>query len=429
MSLKKSVLTVFQGTVIAQVIGFLALPLLTRLFTPEAFGEYQIFTTIVAFILVIAVLRYEIAIVSADNDEEAASLGRLCLGINLGLTVLVTLLCLILSLVHSTVSSQLGAMLWLLPVAVLLCGLLQITTYLALRFQDFRITARSKITQASSYSLTALVLGWLSSHPVGLMLADLVGRLGGVLCYAVRPFARSVVKRTWSPELPRLRQVAYKYRNFPAISLPGALVNTAGSMVTPFLIYRTFDAATAGQYALVDRSFSLPLGLVTQAVSQVFMSSFAASLRSPQGGAPQLFQRIVSAHLKWGSIPMLIVMLAAPVLFPLLFGQQWRLAGEFCRIMAPLFLVSFMTAPVNMALTLLGRQKLQMAWDVGRLVSVCGIWLLIGYWKLDSRWGVLLHVCVNVMAYLVFLVLVYHAVGRQSLHGGGDREPGRGASV
>ncbi len=36
-------LKILRGTAAAQLVGFVALPLLTRLFTPESFGLFQLF--------------------------------------------------------------------------------------------------------------------------------------------------------------------------------------------------------------------------------------------------------------------------------------------------------------------------------------------------------------------------------------------------
>src|SRR5438132_12681156 len=75
----KDVALVLRGTVIAQVIGFLALPLLSRLLAPEAFGNLQLFTSILTLMLVFSTLRYEIAILRARDGRRLAAVVRLCL--------------------------------------------------------------------------------------------------------------------------------------------------------------------------------------------------------------------------------------------------------------------------------------------------------------------------------------------------------------
>ena len=78
------IVKVLQGVVSAQAIAFLALPILTRQFSPEAFGHFQIFQSVSAFILVFSSMRYEVALLRAESDEEFAAVARLCLYLCVG---------------------------------------------------------------------------------------------------------------------------------------------------------------------------------------------------------------------------------------------------------------------------------------------------------------------------------------------------------
>ena len=62
-----------SGTVIAQVIGLLITPILTRLYAADAFGEMALFMSISSIIGVVACLKYELAIVIPKEDDEAVA--------------------------------------------------------------------------------------------------------------------------------------------------------------------------------------------------------------------------------------------------------------------------------------------------------------------------------------------------------------------
>ncbi|HEY6564104.1 MAG TPA: hypothetical protein VIY86_06380, partial [Pirellulaceae bacterium] len=119
MSLKRNVLTIFQGSVVAQAIGVLVLPILSRLYDAEALGLYQVYTTIVAFILVSSFWRYEIAILNAESDEELFHLVRLSVGINLLMAGVLSLACLGVG-VYAPTWPPPGFSLWILPLAFVL---------------------------------------------------------------------------------------------------------------------------------------------------------------------------------------------------------------------------------------------------------------------------------------------------------------------
>src|SRR5260370_21769475 len=61
------------GTLAAQILGGLTAPLLTRLFSPQAFGITTLFTSITSVIGVIVCLRYEQSIILPAKDEDGAN--------------------------------------------------------------------------------------------------------------------------------------------------------------------------------------------------------------------------------------------------------------------------------------------------------------------------------------------------------------------
>ena len=71
-----------SGTVIAQLLSILLQPVLRRLFTPESFGIYSVYLSLVGMIIVISSLRYDDAIVLPKSDKESINLVGLSLIIN-----------------------------------------------------------------------------------------------------------------------------------------------------------------------------------------------------------------------------------------------------------------------------------------------------------------------------------------------------------
>lgn len=73
------ILKLVSGTAFAQIITILASPILTQLYSPEAFGFLAIFISITSIVGVIACMCYELAIMLPKSDEKAANLLALCL--------------------------------------------------------------------------------------------------------------------------------------------------------------------------------------------------------------------------------------------------------------------------------------------------------------------------------------------------------------
>jgi len=134
-SFSGNILKLMSGTVLAQALGILAMPVVTRLFAPEAFGVLAIFASMTGIVGVIVCLRYELAIMLPDSNEEAANI----LGVSLLSVIIMTSLSAlivwlgnekIISLLHAP---QLKNYLWLVPVAIFIQGI-----FLALNYWNSR---------------------------------------------------------------------------------------------------------------------------------------------------------------------------------------------------------------------------------------------------------------------------------------------------
>ena len=173
----KNTLTVLRGTVAAQAIGFIALPLLTRLFTPEAFGQLQLYQAALTLLLVVAAMRYEIALLRAADDAEFTATLQLCWLINLAVAVMVALVCAVGTVIDGLIPASAVQVLWLLPVGVLLGGWMQTLGYVILRHKAFAAGASAKVAQAGGYVAGGLGIGFAAPVATGLVIADLLGRI------------------------------------------------------------------------------------------------------------------------------------------------------------------------------------------------------------------------------------------------------------
>jgi O-antigen/teichoic acid export membrane protein len=73
-SFKADVLTLLTGTALGQLLLLAVSPLLTRLFTPAAFGAFGVFLSLAAIMSALSTLRFDQAIMLPKEAEEAAPL-------------------------------------------------------------------------------------------------------------------------------------------------------------------------------------------------------------------------------------------------------------------------------------------------------------------------------------------------------------------
>ena len=67
------------GSVVRTLISFGALPIVTRLYAPEDFGQLQLLLSVVAIFVAVSALKYEVAIVLPRERVESDRMAVLCL--------------------------------------------------------------------------------------------------------------------------------------------------------------------------------------------------------------------------------------------------------------------------------------------------------------------------------------------------------------
>jgi len=80
-----NVLKLVSGSVTAQILGILLIPIITRIYNPDDFGIFQLFISISGILVIVSTFSYQLAIMLPKTEEDAANITSVCV-------VLVTLI-------------------------------------------------------------------------------------------------------------------------------------------------------------------------------------------------------------------------------------------------------------------------------------------------------------------------------------------------
>lgn len=411
MSFLSNIVTILRGSIIAQIIGFAALPVLSRLFAPEVFGVVQAATALITLALIVSSLRLEVAVLSVPEPQLETTWHAAA-----WLTLLTSIAAFALIVILECTGDALHAVksvVWILPFIALLSGWNQIGNYLALRRNAFSTVSNSRVVQTGTYASTAIGVGYVWPTSLGLMSADALGRLAS-LVYAARALGVRLRQVLRPPTIQQLREILRAHRELTTVGLAAALINALGASLTALLMLWIFTAKDAGQYAIVERIVGAPIALIAVSASQVFMAHLSKALAGPAPGmaARKIFRDVLVLNLKVGILPSIALFFAAPVVLPWILGEGWEQAGAFARALAPLYYMVFVTAPVNMALTIAGHQWLQLSWDAGRLLAMTCLWVSIWHLGLDAHQAIWLHAATASICYIVYLLIADRALAR-----------------
>ena len=277
MSSRYNILKLAGGTVGSQIIYLIGAPILTRIYAPGDFGLLAVFSSILALMNVCSSLRYELAISVPEEDDVAQQLVWLCVGlvaITTGLTVLVLAFWGD-QLVSFLNNEGLKALLWFLPLGILLSGLYQSLNYWAMRKSEFGLLSRAKLQK----SIYGMLVNFLAAPfgASGLVLGEIVRQSGGSLLILYQ----SKEPLLWASLKPRaFLKLLQRYGHFGAYSTFAGLVNILGNQVPIIILAFYFDSGFIGQFDLAQKFLFIPSGLISSSIVPVFFQQSIVHHRS-----------------------------------------------------------------------------------------------------------------------------------------------------
>ncbi|HIG74256.1 MAG TPA: polysaccharide biosynthesis protein [Bacteroidetes bacterium] len=376
-SFGRSVLALAGGGLAAQAVVFLARPVLTRMYSPEAWGEVGVFLALASGLSLLATLRYEDAILLPESDAAA----RPVLALTWGAALVVCGLAGLAVLPREAIATALGVpglapwVPWIPLVALLYAYGNGAQAWMS-REHAFTLVALAIATQ--SLATVGVQLG-AAGHPAGALLDDggglvlgvTAGAIGFALVLAIPVLQRGAL-RDLSPT--SVASAARRYARFPRLGLPATVLGQIGSRLPPLVLGAAFGAEVVGQFGLAAMAVLVPLAFVADAVGQVYGVHAAEAARA--GTLRSLTATTLRRLLGFVLYPITAVALVGPTLFALVFGEVWGTAGVYARALAPWLLLAVLVPPLTRAFDATERQDRELrasVWSAGGVLLGLGL--------------------------------------------------------
>lgn len=407
-SMASHALSLGGGTALGQLALVAASPLLTRLFSPEEFGTFGLFSSFLAVAAVVACLRLDIAIVSARSDRQAASLLLQSVLLLPFLSILSGVAIWLLQRKEWLAFQTLPALATpLMVIAVLVTGLFGALRFWSAREMLFREIGRAVLRQSIGRAGAPVVLGLVGAGWAGLVGGEVLGRCLGIL-HLGQPAVRRCSRLLAQCNAGYHRLVMRRNWKFPLILMPSSLLDAvAGSLPLP-LIAASFGPAAAGSFALITRLASIPGALVAASLADVFQAHLGRELLKDKDAAHRQVIRTARMLLLLALAFFVPAAVLGPILVPFIFGSDWHEAGTFLAILAPSLAVALVVSPLSRAIAVADRQELKLIIDCALLLApILTLHALRGY-GLHS--ALVAFSIVNVAVYAAYFFLILYAV-------------------
>ncbi len=358
-SILKETGTLLGGNVLAQVIALAAYFILMRIFSPDDYGLYNIFYSYIEVLIILSTLKYELAVVVADDDREANDLAGLTLRINTLVSLLLLTIVLVLWLTGMLPGNfaQLGWMVLLIPPMVFFCGTSRVYGALFNRMHRYRSIAVNETVNAGTGALLKIALGLLGMLQAGMPVGTVAGRAIANITYRLK--LRQLGR---TPSFHGDRTAAFsvmrKHRNFPFFVASKDFINSL-SYNLPFLwLALYFDRAEVGLFALALTFTFRPANLLNTAIEKVYYARTAEGVRQGEPVGRMISRMLLVVNAIALPVCILAWFVAEPV-FSFCFGGRWAGCGVYVRALLPWIFLSLSATPLTFISNVFSTQRIE----------------------------------------------------------------------
>jgi O-antigen/teichoic acid export membrane protein len=380
-----NVLTLMTGTTIAQAIPIALSPILTRLYTPEDFGALALYMAILGVLSSAATGRYELAVMLAEKEEDANALVVLSLLIAaaLGLFTLLAVAIFNEPITKLLGNAALGHWLYAVPVGLFLTGAYNTLNYWLNRHSRYTAMSQNRVLQSGITGSVSLGLGWVNCGAIGLISGNVFGQAVTTALLGNQFMANRESPPIERATLRKSIELAMRYKNHPMHLLPSQWIGAAAMQIPVFVISGAFGPSITGFFSLALRMISMPGLLIADAIGDVYRQQATVAYREA-GQFRTLFLKTLTKSFKFAVLPFAVLFAIAPDLFAFVFGEPWRMAGDYSRILSIAAFFQFVFTPIDKGALVVGATRYIFLWHLARLVGLAAI----GFMTIRLRWSV-----------------------------------------
>ena len=353
----------FSANVLAQIIGLIVYPILTRLYAPDDFGLLNLFLSIGGVLTILATAEYQYAIVLPKEEKQAKGVFQVGLFILL-YVVAVLLLTIPFSqpISHIFNTPSLAHWYWLMPFFVGISGFWILLNYYYTRHKSFGNISRYQMSQSILNACSKIGCGYAGLLHGGLICSTVIAPIIAVIISMSRSWRKGL--REWfNIDRDACKDAAREYSNFPKYSTPRALVNNLSSNLPSLLLTPFFGLTSLGFFGMAITLAFRPLNMISASLYQVLFQHITERVNKKQTIA-HFFRKFLLLTVLIIVPCFALLYLILPWLTSWLLGAEWNVTGHYIRVMLPWLTMSMLVAPICFLSDLFRKQKIGLLLEI-----------------------------------------------------------------
>ncbi|USK63481.1 lipopolysaccharide biosynthesis protein [Peribacillus frigoritolerans] len=399
------------GTIIAQSITILIQPILTRLITPEELGIYTFIISMATLIIPVAALKLEMLIVIEENDENAELLTDVGIIAVIFTTLIYTLFILVMLCIGNNSFEEIGLYSLLIPFIVLTNGLRFIFISHNNREKKYSLIARISVLRELTMGIMQVLSGILGGGAGGQTLG-----YGLSPIFGLRIQAKEYIYRYKKRDKIKISQMLFfikKNKNHIKFLVPAQFINSFSYALITLSVISLFSATEAGYYAITINVLGIPLVLITNNVSKVYLQKMGEDYRKGNS----VWDTFLSVIKVMGSLSIIgfsVLTIIGPSLTKLVFGEGYIESGKYISILCFMFAFRFVASSIIGSYVIFNKQYLDTLFQTILVLSGIIIYFLSDLFNLSIyKYFELISIVYGII-YLLIIINIGYLCKRQN---------------
>lgn len=373
-TLVKNTLKLSSSSVILMFIPIIVTPILARLYTPEDYGIWGIFASVLSIANSFIFLSYENAIARSNEDKEVPYLIILCFIISISITLLITFI--------FATGKTIGVPFFvnfqsvpLLSTTLFVSAIYNILNSTANREKRYGVMSIANVMFGSSQATIRIFLGTFPIISYGLIVGNIAGLFIATI-YIIIPLL-SYLKRYSTDRLTveNIKAIAIRYKKFPIYDAPARFVEYLALNLAIIILSNYFGKDEIGYFSMVIQFIYLPISLVGSSMGKVYYREVSENFHDP-AALSSITRKVAKITFVLSLLPILFLTFGGDKLLVFILGDQWIPAGSMVLIMAIFSVPIILSQPLLPVFRTLDMQEIRFKLNLLNFILAIGSLIL-----------------------------------------------------
>ena len=370
-----NIIKMLSGTMMGQLISILTVPITSRIYGAELYGDLAVFTSMSSICTSFLGFGLASAIMVEKTDYEAMQTYKIAINLTNVAVILIAMIAVILSPFIQFIKSSLPyvGMIGLVAFYVITTNQINMLYAWLNRKGKYNVLLFNPIITPIVNNGFAIILGLIGFTNVGLYVGLVVAQLITLL-----HMFRHMDKIEYRLRYRDVGSIIKRNKDFVLYQYPASLMNTVVGNLPVQILSVYFGNIVVGYYSMAMKLLNIPTSILSSSITRVYFKE-ATDIQHANGNTRAYTYKLCKIVMSIYLIPIVGILMLGDLVIPFVLGAEWTDSVIYIKIMAVWNLFVIGTNCSSGFASVINKQKINMFISLAKLL-VLPIVMIVSYY-------------------------------------------------